>query len=527
MYDAFISYRRSDGAPVARWLRRELQGFRPPRALRGRFGHKLAIYLDTAYERGASDFYEQSIRPALLSSRYLIVIATPNAVRLAANVDDWIAREIAEFSAGPNAANVIAVRGAGEFDDPLPADLNRRFPNIEIVDLRGAGRLWFVNPSRAARLIAEKLKIIAPLLDLPLEEMPRLRQEDEKRQQGRLGTIAGATAGALVAVSALSIVALQNSNRATRALEDSMFSTGSMVLQSKRLPDDGEGQTTRRYLINQGCDLIDKLSRGSGRAPQIAELVACKLERARQHEELKEFDEARRLLQEAVTESTARYAQIARSDAGLQILESRQALVAYLDRQDDRDGARAEYRMLLADARRLRGDLGHSFEIARAVGETLGQLGELWRSRGEGARAAESYAAAATAVRDVIELQGETTPQAVEWLTKLHHLAGEQLFDMSDFKSASDEFQRSLEAAARVQGDSSTVEYETAWAQATAFQLKKQQGDAAGAEGSRAQALASIDTLMRSDSLSDDLKAGAERLRKWLDEQARGKARGT
>jgi len=103
MYDAFISYRRSDGSRVARWLRRELESFRPPRALRDRFGRKLAIYLDTAYERGTSDFYEQSILPALLNSRYLIVIATPEAVGLSAGSDDWIAREIADFSSGPNA----------------------------------------------------------------------------------------------------------------------------------------------------------------------------------------------------------------------------------------------------------------------------------------------------------------------------------------------------------------------------------------------------------------------------------------
>ncbi len=54
-YDAFISYRRSDGTAVARWLRRELEGYRPPRSMRERFGRKLKIYLDTAYERGVSD----------------------------------------------------------------------------------------------------------------------------------------------------------------------------------------------------------------------------------------------------------------------------------------------------------------------------------------------------------------------------------------------------------------------------------------------------------------------------------------
>ena len=100
-YDAFISYRRSDGAAVARWLRRELVGFRAPRSLRDRFDRRLKVYLDTAYERGTSDFYEQTIKPALLSSSCLLVVATPDAVRRAHGVEDWIAREIADFAAGP------------------------------------------------------------------------------------------------------------------------------------------------------------------------------------------------------------------------------------------------------------------------------------------------------------------------------------------------------------------------------------------------------------------------------------------
>jgi hypothetical protein len=80
-YDAFISYRRSDGSNVARWLRRQLEAFRVPRPLRERFGRQLRVYIDTAYERGTSDFYEHKIKPALLGSRFLLVVATPDAMR--------------------------------------------------------------------------------------------------------------------------------------------------------------------------------------------------------------------------------------------------------------------------------------------------------------------------------------------------------------------------------------------------------------------------------------------------------------
>lgn len=89
-YDAFISYRRADGGRTARWLRRELEAFRPPRTLRDRLPERLRIYLDTAYERGTTDFFDNTIRPALLASRFLIVVATPEAVHRPNGQDDWI-----------------------------------------------------------------------------------------------------------------------------------------------------------------------------------------------------------------------------------------------------------------------------------------------------------------------------------------------------------------------------------------------------------------------------------------------------
>src|ERR1043166_8948393 len=192
-YDAFVSYRRSDGTKVARWIRRELESYRAPRSLRDRFERKLRVYLDTAYESGTSDFYEHNIKPALLASRFFLIVATPAALRRpgAAAGEDWIEREVQDFTSGPNANNVIAIRAAREFDDPLPADLHHRFPNIEIIDLRGAGRLWFLHPTRAARLASEKLKLVAPLLGLPPQEMPRLRPGGGIRQQTRVGVAGG------------------------------------------------------------------------------------------------------------------------------------------------------------------------------------------------------------------------------------------------------------------------------------------------------------------------------------------------
>lgn len=79
----------------------------------------------SAYERATSDFYELNIKPALVSSRFLIVVATPNAMRRPKGGEDWIEREIRDFIDGEGGKNVIAVRGAGEFDGPLPGSLKR------------------------------------------------------------------------------------------------------------------------------------------------------------------------------------------------------------------------------------------------------------------------------------------------------------------------------------------------------------------------------------------------------------------
>lgn len=179
VYDAFISYRRSDGGKTARWLRRELEAFHPPRALRDRLPQKLRVYLDTAYERGALDFFENTIRPALLASRFLIAVATSDAVLRPSPQDDWIKREIDPFAAGPNGGNLLLVRGGCDFDGPPPADLAARFPHMEIIDLRNVSRFWRLNPLRASRISGELLKLIAPIAGVALEDMPLLRREQE------------------------------------------------------------------------------------------------------------------------------------------------------------------------------------------------------------------------------------------------------------------------------------------------------------------------------------------------------------
>ena len=77
-FDAFVSYRRSDGARVARRLRRALLDYRLPPGL-GEEGRVLSVYFDRIYERATDDFFEKTLKPALERSRHLILVVTPGA----------------------------------------------------------------------------------------------------------------------------------------------------------------------------------------------------------------------------------------------------------------------------------------------------------------------------------------------------------------------------------------------------------------------------------------------------------------
>lgn len=279
-YDAFISYRRSDGTRAAQRLRKMLRAHRLPRSLRADRKERLTIFLDTVYERGASDFYEKTIRPALMASRYLVVVATPDAVRRPEG-EDWIAREVADFSSGPHAGNIIVVRAIGDFDDTMPADIAERYPHVQIVDMRDSG--WFASllPQRASRIADEKLKIVGPLFDIPLEQMPVLRREEERQQIGRAGMLTGAGAAVAVMVVGLSLYALASQWRGQQAMRDSFNITENTVLTI--VTQSGASETipsASREIILQNCDVAGRLAAATGVKATPAMRAACEIEEA-------------------------------------------------------------------------------------------------------------------------------------------------------------------------------------------------------------------------------------------------------
>ena len=59
-FDAFLSYRRSDGRTTARWLRQRLIQYCPPEGLANPRRELLQVFLDTVYERATDDFFDKN-----------------------------------------------------------------------------------------------------------------------------------------------------------------------------------------------------------------------------------------------------------------------------------------------------------------------------------------------------------------------------------------------------------------------------------------------------------------------------------
>jgi hypothetical protein len=314
-YDAFISYRRSDGTAAARRIRAMLQHYRLPRTLRAEHQQRLTVFLDTAYERGAADFYEQTIRPALLSSRWLVVVATPDAVRRTEG-EDWISREVADFSAGPNAGNVVVVRARGEFIDELPADIASRYPNVQIIDLREEGFLSRLSPQRNARLADEELKLVGPLFGVALEDMPRLRREEEKRQMGRLGALAGASVATLVLVAGLSVFALRSQWEGAQALGESLRSARGAIIRivAQMSPEEALDAPIHEAVL-EACDVSTRLTALSNTPPDPDASLACALEESRAIGIARPSEAVRTTIRETLEREDARA--VAGGDAGL------------------------------------------------------------------------------------------------------------------------------------------------------------------------------------------------------------------
>jgi hypothetical protein len=232
-YDAFISYRRADAKPLAKWIRSKLLHYRlPPAIVKELPRHKQElhdrrrqIWLDTSYEKSSDDFLLKKVFPALDTSARLIVVNTPAALEtITANdgtvQDNWLVREIDHFlgraSAGESERPVDVVFGPGSMEGRYPGRLSDK-ARLDWTDLRSFS--W------RARTFSDTLdagiaKLVAALYDVPGRLIPDLCREERRRR--RRAIIAGfAIAGLVIAVTtALAIYATIEREKANSALRD-------------------------------------------------------------------------------------------------------------------------------------------------------------------------------------------------------------------------------------------------------------------------------------------------------------------
>jgi WD40 repeat protein len=188
-----------------------LLDFRFPRHFEGAPHRRLAIYLDTIYERATHDFFQHTIQPALRDSAHLIVVRTPAALRRRDDGEpNWVEREIDYFRELPQRDQISAAVAIGEITDPRPAKLHDRLRNIEVVDIRRIRRPWRASSD-------ELLKFIAALYEIPAARMPELRAEQQKRRSARLRWLASGALVLAAVMTGLAAFALLSQQRAQRS----------------------------------------------------------------------------------------------------------------------------------------------------------------------------------------------------------------------------------------------------------------------------------------------------------------------
>ena len=265
-YAAFISYSHSDRA-VAHWLHRALEGYHPPQGvMAGADATLRPIFLDRAELPTSSDL-AASVREALASSRYLIVICSPAAAK-----SRWVNEEIRYFKSLGGAGRVLALIVAGQTGyspkgnaaDCMPPALRYVVgAQGEITATPAAEPMAAdIRPGADERRTA-MLKVAAGLLQVPLD---RLVQRDNARRQRRLLQVAvGALAGCL-AFALLAALAVQSRNEAQqqRRLAEQQSRTAQRTagflksLFAVSDPNEARGRTiTAREVLDRGVQQID------------------------------------------------------------------------------------------------------------------------------------------------------------------------------------------------------------------------------------------------------------------------------
>ncbi len=196
-YYAFMSYSHKDEL-FAKWLHKKIETYRIPASLKSSFynlPNKLTPIFRDQDELPASSDLSYSILEALIKSKFLIVVCSPNAAK-----SKWVNQEILKFKQIHGEERVLAVIIEGEPNNSqnecFPESLKYRVKNgvltkerVEPIaaDARGERSNW----------IFAKNKLIAGLLGVGFDEIQRREVKREKKRRifliGALGFVSSLT----------------------------------------------------------------------------------------------------------------------------------------------------------------------------------------------------------------------------------------------------------------------------------------------------------------------------------------------
>lgn len=215
-FDVFISFRHRDGRNTARSVRRWLKNWQPP--MQTERQDRLRIFVDSFQGRATRDYWEDTIRPALVNSRWLVVVVTESVLKpLDDGSPNWVTREIETFLDTPQAGNLIPVLAESHRSGPLPELISRRFPRIQIFDLGIDDPLAPRLPLIETRHVFTYLGIGAAIRGIDGKGLEELRQEERRRQVRRLAVTGTGVAAVLGVVVVLAVIAIVNGVEAIRS----------------------------------------------------------------------------------------------------------------------------------------------------------------------------------------------------------------------------------------------------------------------------------------------------------------------